>query len=75
MPAHAGTQSAIFLAHCYIAFAKYRMGRAAETEAHSREALRLSPRDVFQYRWMNVVGQARLQIGADSEALGWMTKY
>ncbi|UPJ73467.1 adenylate/guanylate cyclase domain-containing protein [Bradyrhizobium sp. 187] len=61
-------------AHCYIAFAKYCMGRAAETEGHICEALRLSPRDVFHYRWMNVVGQAKLQIGADSEALGWIRR-
>lgn len=58
-------------AHCYIGFAKYCMGRAAETESHIREALRLSPRDVFHHRWMNVVGQAKLQIGADSEAVSW----
>jgi hypothetical protein len=43
-----------------IGTAKYVMGRAAETEAHINEALRLSPRDVFAYRWMIVVGFAKL---------------
>jgi TolB-like protein/Tfp pilus assembly protein PilF len=61
-------------AHSYFGFAKYCMGRAAETEGHIREALRLSPRDVFHHRWMHVVGQAKLQIGADAEAVGWLRR-
>ena len=32
-------------AHAFIGHAKYQLGRAAETEAHVNEALRLSPRD------------------------------
>ena len=61
-------------AHSYIGFAKYCMGRAAETEGHIREALRLSPRDVFHHRWMHAVGQAKLQIGADAEAVRWLRR-
>jgi tetratricopeptide (TPR) repeat protein len=61
-------------AHSYFGFAKYCMGRAAETEGHIREALRLSPRDVFHHRWLHVVGQAKLQIGADAEAVGWLQR-
>jgi TolB-like protein len=61
-------------AHSYFGFAKYCMGRAAETEGHIREALRLSPRDVFHHRWMHVVGQAKLQIGAHAEAVGWLRR-
>jgi TolB-like protein/class 3 adenylate cyclase/Tfp pilus assembly protein PilF len=58
-------------AHSGIGFAKYYMGRAAETEGHVLKALRLSPRDVFVYRWMHFVGRAKLQLGADAEAAGW----
>jgi tetratricopeptide (TPR) repeat protein len=58
-------------AHSGIGFAKYYMGRAAETEGHVLKALRLSPRDVFAYRWMHFVGRAKLQLGADAEAAAW----
>jgi len=59
-------------AHGYIGFAKLLMGRAAETEGHIREALRLSPRDVFHHRWLYLVGQAKLQLAADVEAIDWL---
>ena len=45
------------------------MGRAAETEGHVREALRLSPRDINAYWWMFCVGMAKIQLGADAEAV------
>jgi TolB-like protein/class 3 adenylate cyclase len=61
-------------AHSYIGFAKYCMGRAAETEGHIREAFRLSPRDVFHHRWLHAVGQAKIQLGADAEAVGWLRR-
>ena len=61
-------------AHSTIGVAKYRMGRAAETEGHIHEALRLSPRDVFHHRWMYVVGLAKLQLSADAEAAGWLRR-
>jgi TolB-like protein/class 3 adenylate cyclase len=56
-------------AHGCIGMAKYFIGRARETEGHVREALRLSPRDVFIYRWMLFVGIAKLQLGQDREAI------
>jgi TolB-like protein/DNA-binding winged helix-turn-helix (wHTH) protein len=59
-------------AHSYIGFAKYLMGRAADTDGHIHEALRLSPRDIFRHRWMYLVGVAKLQLGADTEAAGWL---
>jgi TolB-like protein/class 3 adenylate cyclase len=61
-------------AHSCIGFAKYCIGCPAETEGHIREALRLSPRDAFRHRWMNAVGQAKLQIGADAEAVSWLRR-
>jgi hypothetical protein len=57
-----------------IGTAKYVMGRAAETEAHINEALRLSPRDVFAYRWMIVVGFAKLQLSEDAAAADWFRR-
>ena len=54
--------------------AKYFIGRAEETEAHIHEALRLSPRDIFAYRWMLFVGIAKLHLGADAEAVAWLRR-
>jgi TolB-like protein/class 3 adenylate cyclase len=61
-------------AHSYIGFAKYCMGRAGETEGHLLEAFRLSPRHIDAYRWMHVVGLAKLQLGADAEAASWLRR-
>jgi tetratricopeptide (TPR) repeat protein len=54
--------------------AKYYLGRAAETEGHILEAFRLSPRDIFAHRWMHFVGVAKIQLGADAEAAGWLRR-
>jgi TolB-like protein len=54
--------------------AKLFMGRAAETEGHIREALRLSPRDTFAYWWTACVGRAKIQLGADAEAVDWLRR-
>jgi Flp pilus assembly protein TadD len=56
-------------AHGYIGLAKHFMGRGEETESHVQEALRLSPRDTEAYVWMIFVGFAKLQLGADEEAV------
>jgi tetratricopeptide (TPR) repeat protein len=61
-------------AHSGIGLAKYYMGRAAETEGHILDALRLSPRDVFAYRWLHFVGAAKIHLGADVEAVGWLRR-
>jgi len=61
-------------AHGAFGLAKYYMGRAAETEGHILEAFRLSPRDIDAYRWMRFVGVAKLQLGADAEAVGWLRR-
>jgi TolB-like protein/class 3 adenylate cyclase len=62
------------LAHSQIGVAKLLMGCGAEIEAHIIEALRLSPRDIFAYDWMMVVGVAKLHLGADAEAVGWLRR-
>ena len=56
-------------AHGEIGHAKYFLGRGAETEAHVQEALRLSPRDTEAFVWMMFAGFAKLQLGADQEAV------
>lgn len=56
-------------AHAVIGWGKYLLGRGAETEAHINEALRLSPRDIFAYRWLHILGLAKLHLGADAEAV------
>jgi TolB-like protein len=61
-------------AHTYIGIAKVLLGRSAETEAHVQDALRLSPRDIGVYRWLYIVGGAKLQLGADAEAIGWIRR-
>lgn len=61
-------------AHAYIGLAKHLLGRAAETEQHVNEALRLSPRDTLAHRWMVYVGIAKLHLNADIEALAWLRK-
>jgi len=56
-------------AHGHIGLAKYFIGRGEETEAHVQEALRLSPRDSNALWWMSTAGYAKLQLGADEEAV------
>ena len=58
-------------AHAWIGLAKLYMGRGRETEAHIREALRLSPRDTFAFRWMVWAGLPKLWFRADAEAVSW----
>jgi hypothetical protein len=61
-------------AHSWIGLAKYFLGRPEETEAHVREALRLSPRDIFAHRWMMIVGIANVALSADTEAVVWLRR-
>jgi TolB-like protein/tetratricopeptide (TPR) repeat protein len=61
-------------AHGAIGWAKTLMGRAAETEGHVLEALRLSPRDMGAYWWMHYLGAAKLHLAADAEAVVWLRR-
>ncbi|RZN00646.1 adenylate/guanylate cyclase domain-containing protein [Bradyrhizobium genosp. SA-3] len=61
-------------AHGSIGYAKFIMGRGAETEAHIHEAFRLSPCDTFAFRWMLFVGIAKAQLSADAEAVLWLRR-
>ena len=61
-------------AHWEIGVAKYYVGRAAETETHINEGLRLSPRDMLAYHWLMFLGLAKLQLTADAEAVSWFRR-
>jgi TolB-like protein/class 3 adenylate cyclase len=61
-------------AHAARGLAKFLIGRAAETEGHILEALRLSPRDTFANWWMHCLGRAKIQLGADAEAVDWLRR-
>jgi TolB-like protein len=61
-------------AHGLIGFAKYLIGRGAETEAHINEALRISPRDLLLPRWLVWVGIAKVALNADTEAVAWLRR-
>jgi len=56
-------------AHGMIGSAKVFIGRGEETEAHINEALRLSPRDTFIFRWLYFRALAHLQLGAEDDAI------
>jgi tetratricopeptide (TPR) repeat protein len=58
-------------AHAAIGFGKIHIGRADETEAHIVEALRLSPRDMMAYDWMNLAGLAKVHLGSYDQAVVW----
>ncbi|MBT1514441.1 winged helix-turn-helix domain-containing tetratricopeptide repeat protein [Bradyrhizobium sp. SRL28] len=61
-------------AHGAIGLAKVLMGRAAETEGHVLEALRLSPRDMSANWWMHFMGAAKMHLAADAEAVRWLRR-
>jgi len=62
------------VAYAYIGFAKFLLGRSAETEAHINEAIRLSPRDIMAYRWFAYAGLAKMQLNANAEAVVWLRR-
>jgi TolB-like protein/Flp pilus assembly protein TadD len=61
-------------ARAQIGGSRYFLGRAAETEIHMNEALRLSPRDINAFRWLMVTGFSKFQLAADTEALNWLLR-
>jgi TolB-like protein len=60
--------------HGVIGLGQFLMGQAVETERHILEAFRLSPRDIAAFWWMYCVGRAKIQLGADAEAVGWLRR-
>ena len=58
-------------ANSVLGYAKTLVDRAEETEAHVRQALRLSPRDRSAFHWFSLVAAAKLHLGAYDEAVVW----
>ena len=58
-------------AHSLIGCAKIFIGRAEETEAHTAEALRLSPRDPLAYMWMHAAVLAKSHLGSYDHSVAW----
>ena len=61
-------------AHALIGKAKSLMGRGEETESHINEALRLCPHHQYTYYMLLIVGDAKLQLSADAEAVNWLRR-
>ena len=61
-------------ARALIGNAKSLIGRSEETEPYILEALRLSPRDTQDYRWMHYAGHAKLHIGSYDQAVAWFRR-
>jgi TolB-like protein/DNA-binding SARP family transcriptional activator len=61
-------------AHGAIGAFKAHIGRDEETEAHVREALRLSPRDGSVFLWLMFVGGASVNLGRYEEAIVWLSR-
>ena len=59
-------------AHGWIGLGKLHSGRTTETEAHIQKAFRLSPRDIYAYRWLMFLAFAKLYEDANSEAVVWL---
>jgi TolB-like protein/class 3 adenylate cyclase len=57
-------------AHGDIGLAKIFVGHPEETGAQENEALRLSPRDSFAWLWLHFAGAAKMNLGAEEEAVG-----
>jgi TolB-like protein/class 3 adenylate cyclase len=60
------------MAHATIGLHKLHLDRAEETEAHVREALRLSPRDAWAYGWLAIAGFASDFLQRYDEAVAWL---
>jgi TolB-like protein/class 3 adenylate cyclase/Tfp pilus assembly protein PilF len=61
-------------AHAVIGLGKTFVGRAEETEAHTAEALRLSPRDTLAYVWLFIAGVAKNYLGSWEQAVAWFRR-
>lgn len=57
------------IAHAAIGMYKVYAGRAEETEAHVKEAVRLSPRDTSAFYWLMFAGVAKIYLGQYEEAI------
>jgi TolB-like protein/class 3 adenylate cyclase len=61
-------------AHATIGMHKLHLDRAEATEAHVRDALRLSPRDAWAYVWLAIAGFASDFLQRYDEAVAWQQR-
>jgi len=57
-----------------MAYGKQLLGYGDQCENDVKEALRLSPRDIFAFRWMANAGVAKLLLGDDTAAIRWFRR-
>jgi len=57
-----------------IAYGKQLLGYAEQSVLHVEEAERLSPRDIFAFRWGNTAGVSKMLIGDDAAAVRWLRR-
>jgi TolB-like protein/Flp pilus assembly protein TadD len=60
--------------HAAIGWAKARLGRAHETEAHIIQAFLLSPQDSLAYSWCHIAGMAKFGLGRCHQATAWFRR-
>jgi len=57
-----------------LAYGKQLLGLAEQSVLHVEEADRLSPRDMFAFRWLNSAGVSKLHLGEDAAAIRWFRR-
>jgi TolB-like protein/class 3 adenylate cyclase len=57
-----------------MAVAEMYSGHPERVESYIAEAFRLSPHDVLGFIWCHIMGQAKLMLGLDVEAIGWLRR-
>jgi TolB-like protein/Flp pilus assembly protein TadD len=57
-----------------IAYGKQLLGYAEQSVLHVEEAERLSPRDIFAFRWWNTAGVSKVLLGDDAAAVRWLRR-
>ncbi|MBB4382982.1 winged helix-turn-helix domain-containing protein [Bradyrhizobium sp. SBR1B] len=57
-----------------IAYGKQLLGYAEQSVLSVQEAERLSPRDIFAFRWWNTAGVSKMLLGEDAAAVRWLRR-
>ncbi len=57
-----------------IAYGKQLLGHFEQSIVHVKEAERLSPRDIFAFRWLNNAGVSTLMHGDPAGAVSWLRR-
>jgi len=57
-----------------IAYGKQLLGFAEQSASHIEQAERLSPRDIFAFRWWNIAGVSKMLLGDTAAAVSWLRR-